>query len=766
MKKTGTIFAEVLIAITLIGILYGGKIAVSTPEGTTLVERDAKAWADLTSVANAIRAQKFDSGNFPTNLSELAGSYLSTLPTFKQGSLGYITSPQPVIFIGSNPVDMNTVAKDRENTNFLISISDIGGIPNIGTETLVNKTTHYELSASKIPPGIASYFSQLKVGELNLAGAVRKLRHRNFTDGYDLIDLDVECYEYLNNVTVSTNTLLGSATNDTRTVFARYNGNLTINAGNTLTVAARKKGFFIYVNGDLTVNGTISMTARGATAAGQFITLLHNDEEGAFTVGALGGSGGAAVTNGGAAACSGTNTQIPGINGDTAINFACGGGGSGNATMYFGAYASLSCSSGAGGAGTTWSGGGGGGGSTVTYATKTVVSGTAGSSTGGPGGDGSRLTSTASGACGSTYTLGYLSFGGAGNPSGTKNPVYPYAGICLPPEDGTGGLLVIFVRGNLILGATGRIQAQGSRGGDFNNLSYRIYKGFGGSSGGGSVNVFYGKKLTNNGSINALGGGRPGTVNPLLFRTEAGNEYAGGFGGNGTVRTQKVSSFHSNQDLPIPVGVIHSWPLLTNGDDVVGGWNAVTTGTVTFNDTTGAYFANTYGTINYVGCLKVNQVMLATRPASFTYTVWAKRNGAAGNPHSAIFSDGSVYGTCGLLLPFETGVQFVVPMGGGIGKPYGNFATTTAVWADYILCGYGYDADSGKVLLFFGNTVFFGTKDNATYVGSTVGPLTIGGAVTYYPFRGYIKDVRMYDKCLTVEELAALRALGPQPLFQ
>ncbi|MCA0352291.1 MAG: hypothetical protein LCH85_09865 [Chloroflexi bacterium] len=41
---------------------------------------------------------------------------------------------------------------------------------------------------------------------------------------------------------------------------------LKINAGHTLTVANRCKGLVIYVHGDCTINGTLSMTARGANA--------------------------------------------------------------------------------------------------------------------------------------------------------------------------------------------------------------------------------------------------------------------------------------------------------------------------------------------------------------------------------------------------------------------------------------------------------------------------------------------------------------------
>ena len=47
------------------------------------------------------------------------------------------------------------------------------------------------------------------------------------------------------------------------------NGDYTIPSGTTITPTNRCKGLYMFINGTLTNNGTISMTARGAHAEGK-----------------------------------------------------------------------------------------------------------------------------------------------------------------------------------------------------------------------------------------------------------------------------------------------------------------------------------------------------------------------------------------------------------------------------------------------------------------------------------------------------------------
>ena len=65
-------------------------------------------------------------------------------------------------------------------------------------------------------------------------------------------------------VTISADTELG--TTEDGDILVKNYGNLTIDAAKTLTVDNRCRGLVLFVDGNLVVNGTISMTARGAWA--------------------------------------------------------------------------------------------------------------------------------------------------------------------------------------------------------------------------------------------------------------------------------------------------------------------------------------------------------------------------------------------------------------------------------------------------------------------------------------------------------------------
>lgn len=263
--------------------------------------------------------------------------------------------------------------------------------------------------------------------------------------------------------------------------------NLTINAGHTVTTSNRCRGLVIYVDGDCTINGTLSMTARGAnvnpTLADSIpatgIRLVRFKSGGTETLAAsdLGGAGAGgvgAVWRGAEAAQAGTTgngviytiareggaggstnhsnewwDSVPGSPGGTNPN-GTGGGGGGNAAGGWSGYGS---------AGTCFSGGSGGGGvRTQSYATSAG----SGGAYGGAGGYASWTHPHAEGG------------GGAGNPGG--------AGL-QPGQSGTGGLLVLLVKGNLSIGTGGQVVSQGSNGGS----AYQS----GGGSGGGRIIILH-----------------------------------------------------------------------------------------------------------------------------------------------------------------------------------------------------------------------------------------------------------------------------------
>jgi hypothetical protein len=319
-------------------------------------------------------------------------------------------------------------------------------------------------------------------------------------------------------VTISEDTDLTS-TADGDMVVKNYN-TLTIDSGKTLTVANRCKGLLMYVKGDCTINGTLTMNARGAnvnpvvanvnitgirlpmTKTGSIETLSAADFAGCgsaaiaavanhlgitgsgkiYTIERAGGAGGASVS-------SETNGNVGG-GGDGKT----GGGGSGGA--YVG-------TSGAGSAGTCFSGGSAGGG---------AGDGTAGSgiANGGAGGDGD---------CDGEYPGG----GGAGNPGGS-------GASCQGNGDaggtGTGGTLILIVGGTLTVGGAGVISSNGSAGG---GTGGQPNGSGGGGSGGGIVLALHKGTYSNEGTVQANGGGGGN-----------GGSDNGGAGGAGWVCVEQV----------------------------------------------------------------------------------------------------------------------------------------------------------------------------------------------------------------------------------
>ena len=312
---------------------------------------------------------------------------------------------------------------------------------------------------------------------------LKTLAAGNATIATKYANIDIEMVVLVGNQVISANTSWGNATADTRMLGVRVEGNLTVNAGVTLTTAARKRGMAIYVTGDTTINGTISMTDRGANAVGQQVLLLNNGTE--YQVAAAGGAGGVDLVTA-------DNTGVAG--GAATSTGACGGGGSG-AGHYDAPYIGRG---GTGSAGTSYSGGSGGGG----RRNDVDSPGNPGIANGGAGGAAIR------------NPTGWGASGGAGNPGGAGDGVA--AG-----QSGTGGLLVLFVKGSLTIDTNGAIVAKGNTTGNGGGGTSG-----GGGSGGGSVNVFYSNNISAGAETKLSAVGTADTFN--------GNP--GGIGGTGTTR--------------------------------------------------------------------------------------------------------------------------------------------------------------------------------------------------------------------------------------
>lgn len=361
-----------------------------------------------------------------------------------------------------------------------------------------------------------------------------------------------------------------SNTEDGDYVVKEYSS-LTIDSGVTVTTQNRAKGLFIYVTGDATINGTLSMTARGANTSdpstegvsstglrlplfksGETDTLSDADFSGTGTdvqnavsnqsgidgdgkiykIERYGSSGGSGANGNSSSAANGGD----GTGGETS---KLGGGGGGGSSRYGGL-------AGDGGQASTFSGGSGAGGATVKDSDD-HSSATAPGDWGGAGGDGAEDGSVNDSAYGAT--------GGAGNAGGSAADGDGDSG-----EDGTGGVIWLIVGGDLTIGSGGVIEAEGKDGGD-DGGSNTYSTGCGAGSGGGLIYALYAGSLTNNGSVSVAGGtgghdpdeisgdgGDGGAGYSLIEQVEAGNSFP-------TAPTSLQTESQTN-----PTGVVDTTP--------------------------------------------------------------------------------------------------------------------------------------------------------------------------------------------------------------
>jgi hypothetical protein len=283
------------------------------------------------------------------------------------------------------------------------------------------------------------------------------------------------------------------STQDGPPVIKNYSS-LFISRSVVVSPTNRCRGMLIFVDGDATISGSLRMTGRGAkfTGSDASFTTINPPYLGdywstqlfpsssylsrVFAVGAAGAPASYIAPSG------------IGVAGSTGILGRSGGGGAGGSLNAIG-------TTGAGSAGTSFSGGSGGG------AASPGISGINSIPFGGSGGAGGPASPTRG--------------GGAGNPAGL--------GGTDAVGEGTGGLLILIVRGNLRIGPNGSIAANGVAGNTGSSSG-------GGGSGGGILYVYYGGTLTNNGTVTSNGGS--GGAGPAT----------GGAGGAGTAIIQKLNT--------------------------------------------------------------------------------------------------------------------------------------------------------------------------------------------------------------------------------
>lgn len=429
----------------------------------------------------------------PASAGPVATSYTAT-----SGAISVTGSSSPITIPSTSLTD---------GTSYSFTVSATNSVGSLGASSSSNSVSY----ALPTFTGGNQSAADLRTFSSSLAGY--KAASPSAGGTLTLNSVSLGSYDYTikrGNQTISsfTNSDWFTTTEDTRSAIITVVGNLTINSGQTFIPSNRKLFTCIYVTGNLTVNGSISMTARGAnhsgtgnsggsTTAGDI--LLATGTYSAVVNPKVPAAGGALGT-GGALRTASTGSDV-GANGSAGSAGGTGGGGGGGGILA-GITGSPGSKGGNGSAGTSFTGGCGGGACMKYYGTS-------------PGFGGDAVANGGKGGNAAPEDI-YGNGSGVGNPAGDIK-----SGEVYQSPSGTAGVLIIYVAGTL--SGTGTITSTGQNmftyGQQVNGTPVYM-QSQGGSGGGGSVTIFYG---TDSSSITPSAAG--GIQNQV-----------GGAGGTGTAR--------------------------------------------------------------------------------------------------------------------------------------------------------------------------------------------------------------------------------------
>lgn len=371
--------------------------------------------------------------------------------------------------------DMPDLTGSKLNDNSLLLITDLSGSTlDLQNRKVKNSTFSQIFSNNKLLDGLSSYENFFGTGE----------------DG---------------DFTFASNTNITSD-NHGEIVVKQYK-TCVINSGVTVTTSNPCRGLVFLCTGDLTVDGTLTMTGKGGGVGNKSTEFNYSiaDTSLSFNTSSNGGSGVQSwnFSPSGSVWYPRYRQNIPirnpvvgvsqNVNGIAGI-FSCGGGGggiTGNSSCPTGG--AFGGSGGIGGSGSLFAGGGGGGGGAGAYCSS---------------GGGGHNAIFEIGGRGGGAPIGGGGGGGAGSPAGAGGSGGGGGGAGTVGGTGVGGLLIIIVRGNVTI--TGTISSNGLNGGGGGGSAPApnspSFGSGGGSSGGGRLIIVYGGTYSNTGTVQANGG--------------------------------------------------------------------------------------------------------------------------------------------------------------------------------------------------------------------------------------------------------------------
>ncbi|MNS82809.1 hypothetical protein D3C72_1165650 [compost metagenome] len=352
-----TIVVILILTSVMLAILNGDNGLLNKAKIASEQSNEAKAKETLNLALQEARLEKLDNSNLNSN---------DSLSLFLQSRI-------EGIIINDNIVTI-------DGYSFKIDGTKLSIIESLGTaDQLINNINNTGL-IGKVSQINTSGISNLEILGKTSGGTEETISYASNIIVYEG-NVVLDGIANINGATLNNNvyefgdktTDVGTAsTNANNMVILKINGNLTINSGVKLTACASDsgyggpKGLLIYCSGEITNNGEISMTARGAKAIGQNVYLWKNSDNTFEYIDAIGANGSAGIT-----------AQTNGVAGVNATGRKTGGGGSG-ASMR------TATKGGAGAQGTSYSGGSGGGG--ASSAADSPVTGGSAASNGGAGG--------------------------------------------------------------------------------------------------------------------------------------------------------------------------------------------------------------------------------------------------------------------------------------------------------------------------------------------------------------------------------------------